>query len=112
VEAAAVTSLLGAADLVDPVAGVVATVCVASGVAVRLASASVIAAATSSSATVVGGTTATVASATAATVPVGGFGIEYNKINTIRLPRFGRGNIKSLTAEPLKLISTFSLFLR
>jgi hypothetical protein len=54
---------LGAADLVDPVVGVVATVCIADGVAVRVTSASTITAATNSS------VAAAAASATATTTP-------------------------------------------
>jgi hypothetical protein len=48
-------SLLGVVDLVDPMAGIVAVVGIASGVAVRMASASAVATTTSSSAATVGG---------------------------------------------------------
>jgi hypothetical protein len=54
---------LGAADLVDPVVGVVSTMCIAGGVAVRVASASTITTATNSS------VAAAAASATATTTP-------------------------------------------
>jgi hypothetical protein len=59
--------LLGAADLVDPVVGVIAAVSVAGGVAVRVASASAVSTTTDSFVVVVGGTTATVAVTAAAT---------------------------------------------
>jgi hypothetical protein len=62
-------SLLRVADLVDPVASMVATVCVVSGVAVRLASASTIATATSSYVATMGGTVATATPVAAATTP-------------------------------------------
>jgi hypothetical protein len=64
------SSLLGATDLVDHVAGVVATACVAGGVAVHVALASAIAAASSSSIGVVGGTTTVAAATTTATTPL------------------------------------------
>jgi hypothetical protein len=54
-------SLLGAADLVDPVADVVATVCIVGGVAIHMASASAITAATNPSATAAASATAAVA---------------------------------------------------
>jgi hypothetical protein len=57
------SGLLGATDLIDPVAGVVAAVSVAGGVAVRVSSASATAATTASFAAAMGGTTATAATA-------------------------------------------------
>jgi hypothetical protein len=60
------SSLLGATNLVDPVAGIIAAVSVAGGVAVRVASASAVAATASSFAAVVGGATAAAALAAAA----------------------------------------------
>jgi hypothetical protein len=68
-EAVAVTdfgSLLGAMDLVDPVAGIVAATCIAGGLAVCVASTSAIASATSSSATTIGGATAAATAASTA----------------------------------------------
>jgi 2-methylcitrate dehydratase PrpD len=59
-------SLLGAVNLVDPVASVVAAVIVAGNVGARVASASVVAAATASFAAAVGGTTAAAAAAATA----------------------------------------------
>jgi hypothetical protein len=63
------SGLLGAADLVVLVAGIVAAVSVAGGVVVRVASASVVIAAIGSSATTVGGTAITATPAAAATAP-------------------------------------------
>jgi hypothetical protein len=63
------SSLLGAVNLVDPVAGVVAAVCIAGGVAVRVALASAMATATNSSSATAGGTAATASLVAAATAP-------------------------------------------
>jgi hypothetical protein len=62
-------TLFCAVDLVDPVAGVVASVGVAGGVTIRMALASAVAAATSSSAAVVVGTVATAAPFATTTAP-------------------------------------------
>jgi hypothetical protein len=61
--------ILGAADLIDPVASVIATMCIASGVAVHVASAFAITTTTSSSSSIVGGTAAAATSATTTTAP-------------------------------------------
>jgi hypothetical protein len=60
-------SCLLAMDLVDPMAGVVATMCVASGVAILMASASAVTASTDSSSSAVGGASATAATAATGT---------------------------------------------
>jgi hypothetical protein len=62
-------SLLGVADLVDPMVGIVYTVSVAGGVAVAVASASAVTATTSSSIAAMGGTVATATPATTSTAP-------------------------------------------
>jgi hypothetical protein len=60
------SSLLGAADRIIPVVGIIADVSAAGGVAARVASASAV---TSSSAATVGGISATAAAAATATAP-------------------------------------------